>query len=91
MKKYTIYANPLDIEQKRRQKVSQMAANYVNSMPQMQIKRRLERIERQLRRLEKGLSQKEQDVMARWNARKQKRVLQQHVRLRTTQTSARKI
>lgn len=93
MKKYTIYTNPLDIEQKRRQKVYQMAVSYVDSdsAPQMRIKRRLDRIARQLRRLEKGLNQKEQDVMARWTARKQKRVLQQNVRLHTTQTTASKI
>lgn len=85
-----IYAQ-IPSEEQRLQKIRQCAVNYVNSVPQMRIKRRLERMERRLRRLEKGLNEREQDVMARWNSRKQQRMLQQNVQLCGTEKINRKI
>lgn len=92
MTTYITYANLLDIEQKRREKTIQMASNYVGTNPgNLQVKRRLQALDKRLRRMRYGLNDQEKDIVQRWNARKQKRLLQQHVRLHTTQTTVRKI
>lgn len=85
-----IYAQ-LPTEEQRMEKIRQRAAKYVNSVPQMRITRRLQRLERRMRRIEKGLNAREQDVVVRWNARKQQRMLQQHVQLCGDQTTQRKM
>jgi len=87
MTTYITYTDLLEIEQKRRQKTLQMAANYVGTnAADLLIKRRLEAIEKRLRRMRYGLNDHEKDVVQRWNARKQQRLLQQYVQLGETQT-----
>lgn len=86
------YANLLDIEQKRRQKIRQMANNYVGTNPgDLQVKRWLEALEKRLRRMRYGLNDHEKDIVQRWNARQQKRVLQKHVYVPGISANSRKI
>lgn len=87
MTTYITYTDLLEMEQKRRQKTLQMAASYVGTnAADLLIKRRLEAIEKRLRRMRYGLNEHEKDVVQRWNARKQQRLLQQYVQLVETQT-----
>lgn len=77
----------LPTEEQRMEKIRQRALNYVNSLPQLRLRRLQERLDRRLRRIGKGLNERERDVIVRWNARKQKRLLEQNI----TATNAQKI
>lgn len=92
MTTYLTHNDLLNIEQKRRQKARQMAANYVGTnTADLYVQRRLQAIEKRLRRMRYGLNDHEKDIVQRWSARKQKRVLQEHVHVSEIQTNSRKI
>lgn len=81
----------LPTEEQRMEKIRQRALNYVNSLPQLRFRRLQERLDRRLRRLSKGLNERERDVIVRWNARKQKRLLEQNITATNAQKMPRKM
>lgn len=81
----------LPTEEQRMEKIRQCALKYVNSLPQLQLRRRQEKLERRLRRLDKGLNERERDIVVRWNARKQKRLLEQNITATNAQNTPRKM
>lgn len=92
MTTFLTYADLQNIEHKRRQKTLQMATCYVGTnVADLFIKRRLQSVEKRLRRMRYGLNDHEKDVVQRWHARKQKRLLQQSVKSCGSPTTHRKM